>query len=313
MNLDEQEHKPVLLNEVLKGLKLRPDGIYVDCTFGRGGHSRAILRNLNDQGRLFVFDKDPRAIQHAKRMFAGDSRIVCVHASFTRMPAELERYDLMGAIDGLLFDLGVSSPQLDDPAYGFSFLRDGKLDMRMDPTTGTSAAAWLSRAGRDEIVQVLRQYGEERFAGRIATAIIRAREAAPITTTKQLADIISAAVPIRERDKHPATRSFQAIRIYINRELDELETVLRQVGEVLKPGGRLVVISFHSLEDRIVKRFLRQAARGDIYPPEIPVKAEALRPDFKVIGKPQKPSTEEVEQNPRARSAVLRVGERLAA
>lgn len=291
---------------------VRPDGIYVDGTFGRGGHSRIILQALGENGRLLIFDKDPEAVEYARNLFAADRRVVVVHGSFALLGSVLAKRNIPGC-DGLLLDLGVSSPQLDDSRYGFSFSHDGTLDMRMDRTTGISAARWLHEASRDELARVIREYGEERYAGRIATAIVRAREQEAIERTGQLARIIAGAVPTRERKKDPATRTFQAIRIHINNELQEISSVLEQAVAVLNPGGRLVVISFHSLEDRLVKRFLQHRARGDFYPRDIPVRASDLKPDFKIIGKAVKPTPAEVEANPRARSAVLRIGERLAA
>jgi len=310
---NQTDHKPVLLNQVLDGLNIRRNGIYVDCTYGRGGHSAAILEQLDDQGRLFVFDRDPQAFKHAEQLFRNDPRVVAIHGAFSLLAEKLQGFHVMGDVDGLLFDLGVSSPQLDDGKYGFSFLRDGELDMRMDPGTGISAMEWINHAELKEIEEILRTYGEERYARRIARAVVEAREQEPLTRTRQLAGIIASAVPTREKKKDPATRSFLAVRIFINNEIGELETALKQVNAVLKPGGRLVVISFHSLEDRIVKRFLRNEARGNRYPQEIPVTEDQMTPTLKLVGKAVKPSEEEVEMNPRARSAVLRVGEKLAA
>ena len=303
--MNENEHIPVLLNEVIASLNLRPNGFYIDCTFGRGGHSKAVLQALDSHGRLLVFDKDSAAIDYAEKIFSGDERVICIHGSFTRLRDTVGELNLLGQADGVLFDLGVSSPQLDREEYGFSFLRDGKLDMRMDSTTGISAADWLNGARQTEI--------EERFARRIARAIIKARDEAPITQTRQLARIIEDAVPTLERGKHPATRTFQALRIRINNELDELRSALSQIHEVLRPGGRLVVISFHSLEDRIVKNFMYREAKGDKFPPDIPVTSSELSPRFRIIRKVVKPSGEEIQRNPRARSAILRVGEKLAA
>jgi len=311
--LNENEHTPVLLNEVLRGLNLRPNGFYIDCTFGRGGHSRAVLRSLDSQGRLLIFDKDMTAIDHAKRLFANDERVIIIHASFTSLCAVVKNIHMLGKVDGVLLDLGVSSPQLDNPDYGFSFVRDGKLDMRMNDTAGITAAEWINTAKQAEIERVIRVYGEERYARRIARAIITARTEGRVTHTVQLANIIADAVPTVERNKNPATRTFQAIRIFINNELDELRSVLSQIREVLRPGGRLVVISFHSLEDRIVKQFMRDAAKGDDFPPEIPVTIQDLAPWFKLINKAVKPGKEEISRNPRARSAILRIGEKLAA
>lgn len=311
--MNDNEHIPVLLNEVLEGLNLRPDGFYVDCTFGRGGHSRAILKALGNSGRLLVFDKDPSAIQYAKELFVNDGRVICIHGSFTSLVTMIEKLNMLGQVDGALFDLGVSSPQLDKEEYGFSFLRDGELDMRMDRTSGITAARWLNTATQAEIERVIRDFGEERYARRIARAIIKSRDELPISRTRQLAEIIAAAVPTVERNKNPATRTFQALRIYINRELEELRSVLDQIRYVLRPGGRLVVISFHSLEDRIVKQFMQTEARGDDYPPEIPVTVKELSPRLRIVSRAIRPTAEEIQMNPRARSAILRVGERLAA
>ncbi|MFQ5659105.1 MAG: 16S rRNA (cytosine(1402)-N(4))-methyltransferase RsmH [Gammaproteobacteria bacterium] len=313
MTLNEYGHTPVLLDEVLNGLKLRPDGFYVDCTFGRGGHSKAILESLGSHGRLLVFDKDPEAIISAQNRFASDRRVTCVRGTYTALVNEVGKLGMLAGVDGVVFDLGVSSPQLDDPEHGFSFLRDGDLDMRMDPDSGMSAAEWINQAGQREIAGVLRMYGEERYSRRIAAAIVKARAESPLTRTARLARIIAGAVPSRERKKDPATRSFQAIRIYINNEIEELRTVLKQVKDVLRPGGRLLVISFHSLEDRIVKRFMQEGALGDRYPPDLPVTVDELMPDLRIIGKAIKPSKEEIERNPRARSAVLRIAEKIAA
>ena len=310
---DATIHKPVLLKQVLDGLNIRHDGIYVDCTYGRGGHSTAILKQLGENGRLFVFDRDPRAIWHARQLFGGDSRVIPIHAAFSTLQERLEVYEVPGSVDGLLLDLGVSSPQLDDAEHGFSFLRDGKLDMRMNPDTGISAEEWINEADRDEIENILRTYGEERFARRIAGALVNARASGPITRTRQLADIVSSAVPTREKKKDPSTRTFLAIRIFVNDEIGELKAVLKQVNDVLRPGGRLVVISFHSLEDRIVKRYMREEASGGDFPPEIPVTHDALVPRLRLIGKALKATGEEIKWNPRARSAVMRVGEKIAA
>ena len=310
--MNSYTHTPVLLDEAIQGLDVRPDGIYADCTFGRGGHSKAILGGLGDKGRLFVFDKDAKAITCAENLFSRDHRVVVIHGSFLLLERVLGQHRVT-ACDGILLDLGVSSPQLEDPGYGFSFLRDDELDMRMDRGSGISAAEWLNRAPQEEIADIIHHYGEERYSRRIAAAIVRARQEAPISRTLQLARIVSKAIPTRERHKDPATRSFQAIRIYINNELEEIRLVLEQVCNVLRPGGRLVVISFHSLEDRIVKRFLSSEARGDRFPLEVPVRASELNPRFRIIGKPIRATAEEVTVNPRARSAVLRIGERIAA
>lgn len=313
MMSNKTEHKPVMLNQVLDGLNIRRKGIYVDCTYGRGGHSAAILEQLDAEGRLFVFDRDPQAFKHAEQLFRNDPRVVAIHGAFSLLTEKLGGFHVLGEVDGLLFDLGVSSPQLDDGNYGFSFLRDGDLDMRMDPAVGISATEWINNAGLKEIESVLRKYGEERYSRRIARAVIETRDHEPVTRTRQLAGIIASAVPTRERNKDPATRSFLAVRIFINNEIGELEAVLKQVNEVLRPGGRLVVISFHSLEDRVVKRFMQHEARGNRYPDEIPVTEAEMSPTLKLVGKAIKPSEEEIRLNPRARSAVLRIGEKIAA
>ncbi|ROR29676.1 16S rRNA (cytosine(1402)-N(4))-methyltransferase RsmH [Inmirania thermothiophila] len=304
-------HVPVMPAEVLESLAVRPQGCYVDATYGRGGHAAAILAQLGPEGRLVVMDRDPEAVAHARRHLGGDPRVWVLHGSFARLGELLAEAGVAGGVDGLLMDLGVSSPQLDDPARGFSFLRDGPLDMRMDPDEGESAAAWLARAGEREIAQVLRDYGEERYARRIARAICAARAEGPIRTTGRLAAVVAAAVPTREPGRHPATRTFQALRIRVNGELEALEAALPQAVEALAPGGRLAVIAFHSLEDRIVKRFLRREARGGDGPPDLPLPASAMRPRLRLLGRARRPGAAEVEANPRARSAVLRVAERL--
>ena len=309
---NDYRHKPVLLDEALEALAIRPDGCYVDCTFGRGGHSSAILENLGQQGRLLAFDKDPDALRFADETFADVPRFNCYPGSFTRLAEVIESLGLAGLVQGVLFDLGVSSPQLDDAGRGFSFLRDGALDMRMDPTTGASAAEWINRAGRTEISDVLRNFGEERYAGRIARAIVARRAEQALTSTRQLAELIKSVVPTVQRDKHPATRSFQAIRIHVNNELQELQTALSQALAVLAVGGRLAVISFHSGEDRIVKRFIRQESRADPYPSYLPVSARQIKPRLRAVGRPLKAGAEEQQGNPRARSATLRVAEKLS-
>jgi len=304
-------HQPVLLQEVLQGLSVRPDGVYVDGTFGRGGHAGAILARLGPQGRLLAMDKDPAAVESGERQFGGDPRFEIEQGAFTRLNRMVAERKLNGHINGLLLDLGVSSPQLDDASRGFSFSMDGPLDMRMDPTTGSSAAHWLESASERDIAHVLKTYGEERFARRIARAIVKARAAGPLQTTRQLAEVIAAAVPVHEHNKHPATRSFQAIRIFINHELDDIREVLEQVPELLAPHGRLAVISFHSLEDRIVKRYVRDASRAKAPPPEFPLAGMDYQPLLRPVGKAIHPGDTEVQANPRARSAVLRVAERL--
>lgn len=306
------EHHPVMLEEALSGLNIQSNGYYIDGTLGRGGHSREILDKLSDSGRLLVMDKDPQAIAFAEQGLGKDPRVSLHHGSFTEMGKVASAMGWMGKVSGILLDLGVSSPQLDDADRGFSFKQSGPLDMRMNTAEGMSAAEWLAHAEASEITQVLREYGEERFAKRIANAIVREREEAPIDTTQRLATIIAAANPKHEKGKDPATRSFQAIRIFINQELDDIKTTLSQVIDILAPGGRLVVISFHSLEDRLIKRFIREQSRGDDYPPDLPITHIQLDPKMKTIGKAQHASDAEIKQNVRARSAVLRVAERMA-
>ncbi|KEA65392.1 rRNA small subunit methyltransferase H [Marinobacterium lacunae] len=301
-------HTTVLLEEAVTALVADPDGFYVDGTFGRGGHSEHILRRLGENGRLMAIDKDPTAIRHAQTRFADESRFQIRHGSFAQLQQFVEDAGMSGKVSGILLDLGVSSPQLDDPDRGFSFLNDGPLDMRMDTSSGESAADWINRAGEAEIADVLYTYGEERFSRRMAKAIVNARQEEPITRTARLASIISEANPRWEKGKHPATRAFQGIRIHINRELDDIEQVLEQSLNVLAVGGRLVVISFHSLEDRLVKRFIRKHVKGDEHlPPGIPVTEDMLRQRLKSEGKAVKASAQEVDANPRARSAVMRV------
>lgn len=308
---DSFEHRPVLLKEVLEALAIKPGGVYVDGTFGRGGHSRALLMCLGPEGRLLAIDKDPEAVAVARHELGSDQRFSIHQGSFAMLKRMIEQEIGVTKVDGVLLDLGVSSPQLDDPARGFSFYQDGPLDMRMDPGSGQSAASWLGQAQEQEIARVLKEYGEERFAKRIAHAIADAHREAPITTTARLADIVSAANPRWEPGKHPATRSFQAIRIFINRELEDLQSCLEQAVELLKTGGRLVVISFHSLEDRIVKRFIQREARGGDIPPDLPLRQDQLVRRLRPIGKAIRPNAAEVDANPRARSAVMRVAERL--
>ncbi len=311
---EDFSHRPVLLEEVLEALAIKPNGIYVDGTFGRGGHAGAILDRLGAEGRLLAIDKDPQAVAAARDRFGADPRFEIERGSFTQLEQLVQKRGWLqtGRVDGVLLDLGVSSPQLDDSSRGFSFKHDGALDMRMDPAVGQSAADWLATAEAYDIRCVLREYGEEKFAKRIAYAIVQAREENPITSTRQLATLIAEASPVHEKGKDPATRSFQAIRIFINDELGDVKTCLPQALDVLKPGGRLAVISFHSLEDRIVKRFMRDEARGDYYPPDLPIPQSALKPKLKLIGKVIRASEQEIAENPRARSAVLRIAERLA-
>ena len=308
---DVFRHHPVMMQEVMEALQVQAAGIYLDATFGRGGHSEAVLRRLGENGCLIAIDRDPAAAQAARERLAGDRRFTIQQGSFARLEYFSEAESVSGRVNGVLFDLGVSSPQLDDPERGFSFLRDGPLDMRMDPSRGETAADWLARARDADIADVLKAYGEERYAKRIARAIVQARQTTSIVRTAQLAEIIAAAHPAWERDKHPATRAFQALRIHINRELEELEAALPQAVRVLASGGRLAIISFHSLEDRIVKRFMRREAKGEAYPRHLPPPTNAVAPTLRVIGKAQFPDEAETAGNPRARSAVLRVAERI--
>ena len=303
-------HVSVLLQDAVEALAIRPHGIYVDATFGRGGHSLAILERLGPDGRLIALDRDPAAVAEGQRW--QDARFVVVHAAFSRLEEVLAERGV-GLVDGVLFDLGVSSPQLDEAARGFSFRHDAPLDMRMDTSRGMTAAEWLNQAPEEEIARVVRDYGEERFARQVARALVKARAGAPLVTTRQLAALVAGAVRTREHGQDPATRTFQAVRIFINRELEEIEAALPQAVGRLKAGGRLVVISFHSLEDRLVKRFMRAEAEGEQLPPEIPVPARALRGGrLHRVGKAIKPGTDECRANPRARSATLRVAERTA-
>ena len=300
-----------MLREAVEALVTAREGYYVDGTFGRGGHSREILSKLGAGGRLLAIDKDLQAVEVAREFKEGEARFEFVHGSFAQLPHQLHRLGI-GAVDGILLDLGVSSPQLDEGDRGFSFTQDGPLDMRMDTSTGMTAAQWLAKASHGEIARVLREYGEERHAGRIASAILRVREETPLETTAQLAKIVSEANPSWEKHKHPATRAFQGIRIWINRELQDLQDFLDLSVDLLKPGGRLVVISFHSLEDRIVKRFIRRMARGPDIPRGIPLREAQVQRRLRPVGKAVKPSAAEIASNPRSRSAVMRVAEKLA-
>lgn len=304
-----ESHRTVLLDEAVDALNVRPDGVYIDGTFGRGGHSRLILERLGAEGRLIGIDKDEDAVAVARQELAGDERFSIVHASFSQLAEVATGLGLRGRVDGVLLDLGVSSPQLDEAGRGFSFMQDGPLDMRMDRSQGLSAADWLAVAEEEEMTTVFRDYGEERFARRIARAIVRERAEAPLLRTGQLAALIERASPKREKHKHPATRTFQAIRIHINKELDDLQVCLRDSLDVLAKGGRLVVISFHSLEDRIVKRFMREQAQGPKLPKGLPVMHVQAEGALRIVGKARKPGEDEVESNPRARSAVMRVAE----
>lgn len=312
------EHSTVLLHETVEGLALKENGIYIDGTFGRGGHSRLILSKLADNGKLIAIDRDPKAVAEAKKI--QDPRFHIEHNTFSEILPICEKLGLAGKIDGILLDLGVSSPQLDDAARGFSFMKDGPLDMRMDNSQGLSAAEWLQQVSEQDLAWVLKTFGEERFAKKIAKAIVDYNKSAVqnggecLTRTLQLAELIAQTVPFKDKHKHPATRSFQAIRIFINAELDELEKVLASALAVLAPGGRLSIISFHSLEDRMVKHFMRKQSQGEAIPKGLPLREDQIQRNqrLKVIGKAIMPSEDEIAQNPRARSAVLRIAERLS-
>ena len=305
-------HIPVLLHEALTALCIQHDGLYLDCTFGRGGHSRAILAELGASGRLIGFDRDPSALAVARNLAQEDPRFEIVHTAFSELETALDSLAVT-RVHGILMDLGVSSPQLDEAGRGFSFQADGPLDMRMDPTSGESAADWIARADSDEIAHVLWVFGEERFSRRIARAIVEARELTPIVTTTQLSQIVTSAQPKKDQNKHPATRSFQGIRLYINGELTEVEQGLEAAMNRLEVGGRLAVISFHSLEDRLVKRALRDASRPPKGDPRMPLPDSVAQPKLKLVGKAIKASPDELRLNPRARSAVLRIAERTEA
>ena len=303
-------HQTVLLHEAVDALVTLPDGFYVDGTFGRGGHSRYLLQSLNSSGHVLGVDKDREAQAAAHELAESEPRFQFFHGSFAELPKQLHEMGV-DAVDGILLDLGVSSPQLDDGDRGFSFMRDGPLDMRMDTSRGETAAQWLSRADLQDIAAVLKEYGEERFARRIASAIVAARAVSPIETTSQLARLVSEAHPRWEKHKHPATRSFQAIRIKVNRELEDLQAFLSVALDMLRVGGRLVVISFHSLEDRLVKRYMRDMARGDSLPRGVPVTDSQLNRRMRLVGRSVKASAEEVAGNVRARSAVMRIAEKI--
>ena len=304
-------HRPVLLKEAVDALAVQADGVYLDGTFGRGGHSREILARLGPKGRLLALDRDPEAYAAARALAAADSRLTVYRAAFSQLERVATEAGVDGRVNGVLLDIGVSSAQLDDARRGFSFTQKGPLDMRMDPDAGESAADWLMRAPEPDIAAVIHEYGEERHARRIAKAIVAARAAEHLTDTLQLAEIVSRAVPRHDRHKHPATRSFQAIRIFINRELEELASCLTQCLRVLAPAGRLAVISFHSLEDRMVKRFIRDHARLPEPDPKAPWLAPVGNPQLRAVGKAVQAGDAEVVENPRARSAVLRVAEKL--
>lgn len=308
-------HQPVLLHEAIQALNVRPDGSYLDGTFGRGGHASEILKLLDPTGYLIALDRDPEAIMFAKTRFADYPQFCCEQRNFSELLTVVSEHQLLGKLQGVLLDVGVSSPQLDAPERGFSFRHNGPLDMRMESSTGISASAWLAQVSEAELAEVIKTLGEERYHRRIAKAIIAARSSAAITQTGQLADIIKAALPRYESDQHPATRTFQAIRIYINDELNALQSALDQSVQVLAAGGRLVIISFHSLEDRLVKRFMRRQAKGRELPPDLPVtaaqQAAVQGATLKIIAR-VRPNDDEILNNPRARSATMRVAERLA-
>jgi len=307
------KHITVLLDEAVEALAVRADGCYLDGTFGRGGHSRLILQHLGPHGRLLGFDKDPQAIATGQALAAEDGRFVIVQRSFAELGAEVAERGLSGKVNGILLDLGVSSPQLDDHERGFSFMNDGPLDMRMDPSRGVSAAEFIATAPAEEIARVFKEYGEERFAKRMANAVVARREQQPFTRTADLAEVLKVANPAWEKGKNPATRAFQGLRIHVNNELGDLEAGLEAALDTLEIGGRLVVISFHSLEDRIVKLFMRKLAKGeaDNLPRNLPVQHKPFEPKIKVHGKAQFASEAELKANPRSRSAVMRVAEKL--
>jgi 16S rRNA (cytosine1402-N4)-methyltransferase len=306
------EHLPVMPDETIQALAIDPGGIYIDCTFGRGGHSRLILEHLEREGRLLAFDRDAQAANSkTAHELRRDPKFRLEKCNLMNLETLAASRGWLGQVTGVLMDLGVSSPQLDDASRGFSFMRDGPLDMRMDTTTGGTAAEWIDTVSERELVRILKTFGEERYARRIARAVVKSRGVQPIRTTLELARLIEQTVPRRDPGKHPATRSFQAIRIHLNRELEELKTGLEQAVKIMKPAGRLVVISFHSLEDRIVKRFIRRECRGEDFPPRLPVMASAFSPRLRSLGRAVRAGDREVTANPRARSAVLRAAERV--
>jgi len=311
-NAEQTAHTTVLLHEAVDALVTDTDGFYVDGTFGRGGHTAELLGRLSDQGSVLAIDKDPQAISAGQQRFAKDARLQFFHGSFADLQNVAAEMGKTGEISGVLLDLGVSSPQLDQAERGFSFMRDGPLDMRMDTSRGLSAAEWIAAADEQDIARVIKEYGEERFARRMASAVVKERVKAPITGTVQLAGILAAAHPAWERGKHPATKAFQAIRIFINRELEDLEDLLAQIIDNLKVGGRLVVISFHSLEDRRVKRFIRDQEQGIKLPKNLPIRDIDRGVRLVKVGKAVKPAVTEVDGNIRSRSAVMRIAERVA-
>jgi len=305
------KHRPVLLAEAVDALAIKADGFYLDGTFGRGGHSAEILSHLGEGGKLLAIDQDPLAVAEAQEKFSSDGRFEIIRENFENMQSAVSNRNMMQKINGVLLDIGVSSPQLDDASRGFSFIKSGPLDMRMNPDMGQSAAQWLASVDEYDLTTVLMHFGEEKFARRIANAIVKTRAEIEINNTVQLANIIEAAIPVKPKNKHAATKSFQAIRIHINRELEVLENALQSGLNVLAVGGRLAVISFHSLEDRMVKRFFRKMSQGPQIPKDIPIMAKDLEQPFKLVGKAIKPSKQEVQENPRSRSSVLRVIERV--
>jgi len=306
------EHQSVLLQQAVDALVTDENGFYIDGTFGRGGHSKRILEKLSGEGRLLVVDKDPEAISEAEKLKQQDSRLIVAHCSFAQIADLADNHGVSGNVSGVLLDLGVSSPQLDEAERGFSFSKDGPLDMRMNNAEGMTAQEWLASAREEEMARVFFEYGEERFSRRIARAIVEERKQTSITGTLQLAELVKQAHPAWEKHKHPATRVFQAIRIHINNELGELEQVLSSIVDILRTGGRMVVISFHSLEDRLVKQFINREQRGDDFPPDMPVTQSQLNPRLKRVGKQVRADVAEVSENVRARSAVLRVAEKIA-
>jgi 16S rRNA (cytosine1402-N4)-methyltransferase len=308
--MSEYQHRPVLLEEAVKALNIRPDGIYLDGTFGRGGHSRAILARLSGKGCLFSLDRDPEAVAAGEEEPGGDPRFSIVLGNYAEMERYVREWGVVEGLDGILLDLGVSSPQLDDPDRGFSFMGDGPLDMRMNPLQGVSAKEWLAEAPERELTRVFWEFGEERYARRIARSIVMTRQKQRLETTGQLARLIENTIGRREKNKHPATRCFQAIRIFLNDEMAYLAKGLHAAIRLLRPGGRLVVISFHSLEDRLVKRTIREAARPGPVRKNIPQHPD-LKPVLKPLGKAIRPSANELSVNPRARSAVMRIAEKL--
>lgn len=312
MNDAASAHQPVLFKQVLNAMAVKPDGVYVDGTYGRGGHAIEILAQLNEKGRLVLMDKDPQAIACAQQNHSSDARVTIIHDDYAQMSKHLEQLGLKQQVDGVLLDLGVSSPQLNDAQRGFSFQHNGPLDMRMNPESGMSAAEWVMTAPEKEIASVLWELGEERFSRRIATKIIEYRQQQPIVDTATLAGLISSCLPAGKQHKHPATRSFQAIRIRINQELEQIKKILNDLFDILKIGGRVLVISFHSLEDRLVKRFFKRYATPPVLPKGLPIRDSdiAMTVRLRIIGKAIKATAEEVRQNPRSRSALLRIAER---